>query len=106
GLLDDTDAALQVLDSQVAAAAGISPERIGGIVHNWTRQEYFGGVVSLQTGGSARRAVLAAPVGGVHFAGEATGERWTSGMEGAARSGLRAADEILLKRDAKKTTGQ
>lgn len=104
GLLDDPDAALTLLDEQVAAATGLAPGRIGGIVQNWTTEEFFGGVVSLQTGGPSRRAVLAAPVGGLHFAGEATGERWTSGMEGAARSGERAADEILLKRRARSST--
>jgi monoamine oxidase len=41
--------------------------------------------------------LLGAPVGGVHFAGEATGE-WASAMEGAVRSGYRVADEILDKR--------
>ena len=101
GLLDDPDAALALLDQHVAAATGLSPTRVGGIVQNWTTEEFFGGVVSLQTGGPSRRAILAAAVGGLHFAGEATGERWTSGMEGAARSGERAADEILLKRRAR-----
>lgn len=98
GLLDDESAALAVLDRQVEAAAGFTPTRIGGLVHNWTKQEFFGGVVSSQAGGATRRAVMAAPVGGIHFAGEATGARWATAMEGAVRGGERAADEVLEKR--------
>ncbi|MGW4395177.1 flavin monoamine oxidase family protein [Amycolatopsis nivea] len=101
GLLDDQDRALAVLDRQIRAMTGFEPVRIGGIVQNWTREEFFGGVVSSQSGGAARRQVIAAPVGGLHFAGEATGARWATAMEGAARSGERAADEILLKHRAR-----
>ncbi|MCR4512654.1 NAD(P)/FAD-dependent oxidoreductase [Aeromicrobium sp. 50.2.37] len=100
GLLDDEAAALTLLDSQVEAAAGFTPKRIAGLVHNWTSQEFFGGVVSSQTGGAARREVMAASVGGLHFAGEATGTRWATAMEGAVRSGERAADTVLGKRRA------
>ncbi|WP_375001447.1 flavin monoamine oxidase family protein [Aeromicrobium sp. CTD01-1L150] len=98
GLLDDEDAALALLDQQVEAASGVVPQRIGGIVQNWTGEEFFGGVVSSQAGGAPRREVLAAAVGGIHFAGEATGSRWATAMEGAVRSGERAADQILQKR--------
>ena len=38
--------------------------------------------------------LLAAPVGAVHFAGEHTAGAWSGLMEGALRSGLRAAAEI------------
>lgn len=97
GLLEDEPAALDVLDRQIEALTGVRAERIGGLVQNWTTEEYFGGVVSMGTGGPSRRAALAAPLGGIHFAGEATAE-WASAMEGAARSGERAADSILAKR--------
>lgn len=97
GLLTRHAAALQVLDRQIEALTGSPPDRIAGLVHDWTTEEFVGGVVSLDTGGFERRAVLAAPVGGLHFAGEATGER-TGTMEAAVRSGRRAADEILQKR--------
>lgn len=100
GLLDDEAAALALLDTQVEAAAGFTPTRVAGLVHNWTSQEFFGGVVSSQTGGAVRREVLSAPVGGLHFAGEATGSRWATAMEGAVRSGERAADEVLRARRA------
>ncbi len=39
--------------------------------------------------------VLAAPAGRVHFAGEHTAGDWAGLMEGALRSGERAAREVL-----------
>jgi monoamine oxidase len=39
--------------------------------------------------------LLARPLGRLHFAGEHTAGQWAGSMEGALRSGLRAADEIL-----------
>jgi monoamine oxidase len=41
--------------------------------------------------------VIAAPVGRVHFAGEHTAGEWAGLMEGALRSGVRAADEVLAR---------
>ena len=38
--------------------------------------------------------VIGAPIGRVHFAGEHTAGEWAGLMEGALRSGLRAADEV------------
>lgn len=99
GMLDDEQATLESLDRHIEAMTGTTPERIAGIVQNWTTEEFIGGVVNLGTGGFARRAALGAPVGGIHFAGEATGE-WPTAMDGAARSGLRVAAEILQKRRA------
>ena len=99
GMLDDEHATLASLDRHIEVMTGTAPERIAGIVQNWTTEEFVGGVVNLGTGGFARRAALGAPVGGIHFAGEATGE-WPSAMDGAARSGLRVAAEILQKRRA------
>jgi monoamine oxidase len=39
--------------------------------------------------------VIGAPVGRVHFTGEHTAGAWSGLMEGALRSGVRAADEVL-----------
>lgn len=39
-------------------------------------------------------AVIGAPIGRVHFAGEHTAGEWSGLMEGALRSGVRAADEV------------
>jgi len=41
--------------------------------------------------------VIAAPVGRVHFAGEHTAGAWAGLMEGALRSGARAAGEVLTR---------
>jgi monoamine oxidase len=41
--------------------------------------------------------LVAAPVGRVHFAGEHTAGAWAGLMEGALRSGVRAADEVLAR---------
>jgi monoamine oxidase len=38
--------------------------------------------------------LLARPVGRLHFAGEHTEDVWYATMEGALRSGIRAADEV------------
>ena len=40
---------------------------------------------------------LAAPVGRIHWAGSETSEVWNGYMDGAVRSGRRAADEILTE---------
>jgi monoamine oxidase len=102
GMLDEEEATLASLDRHIEAMTGTKAERIAGIVQNWTTEEFVGGVVNLGTGGFARRTALGAPVGGIHFAGEATGE-WPTAMDGAARSGLRVAAEILQKRRAHAT---
>src|SRR5258708_11493337 len=41
--------------------------------------------------------LIAAPVGRVHFAGEHTAGAWSGLMEGAVRSGVRAAHEVLAR---------
>ena len=99
GLLRDEDRALRALDDLVRAAAGIEPVRIGGIVQDWTREVYAGGVVSSLLGDFPRLpSLLAQRVGSVHFAGEHTAEMWSTGMDGALRSGKRAADQVLGRR--------
>ncbi len=42
--------------------------------------------------------LIAGPIGRVHFAGEHTAGAWAGLMEGALRSGLRAAEEVLARR--------
>ena len=98
GTLADADALLASLDAAVGDAVGAPVTRVAGIVQDWTSEPFIGGVVSLGTGGLAQAAVLGAPIGPLHFAGEHTAE-WTTGMEAAARSGLRVADEILQRRN-------
>lgn len=101
GFLRDEQRALAALDSLVSTAVGSDVERLAGLVEDWTRDEWAGGVVSnILAAGPGQAAVLARSAGWgmIHFAGEHTAEKWVSSMEGALRSGDRAADEILLQR--------
>jgi monoamine oxidase len=44
---------------------------------------------------AGHEVLIAAPLGRVHFAGEHTAGAWAGLMEGALRSGARAAREVL-----------
>jgi monoamine oxidase len=57
----------------------------------WARGAYSAGGLDAHPGDDA---LLAAPVGSLHFAGEHTAGDWSGLMEGALRSGLRAAREV------------
>jgi monoamine oxidase len=58
----------------------------------WAGESYSAQTVDVAEGDDR---LLATPVGRVHFAGEHTAGKWAGLMEGALRSGLRAADEVL-----------
>ena len=58
----------------------------------WTGFAYTADGLTERTGDDA---ALAAPAGALHFAGEHTAGDWRALMEGALRSGIRAADEVL-----------
>jgi monoamine oxidase len=58
----------------------------------WAMESYSAMTVD-QVPGHDR--LISAPLGRVHFAGEHTAGSWSGLMEGALRSGLRAADEVL-----------
>jgi monoamine oxidase len=57
----------------------------------WARGAYCAGGLDPRPGDDE---LLAAPVGNLHFAGEHTAGDWSGLMEGALRSGLRAAREV------------
>lgn len=96
GVLRDEARALDALDRFVRVATGLDAERLAGICQDWTQEQYAGGVVSSLLGDSPRLpSLLAERVGRIHFAGEHTGEMWATSMDGALRSGERAADEVL-----------
>jgi monoamine oxidase len=99
GALRDEERVLRAVDDMVRAVAGDEPRRLAGVLQDWTSEEFTGGVVSMLTADYAHlTALLAQAVGPVHFAGEHTADTWATGMEGALRSGLRVADEILIRR--------
>jgi monoamine oxidase len=73
----------------------------GAILATWSDDPWSLGAYSTRPV-AARPAddeLLARPVGRLHCAGEHTAGRWAGGMEGALRSGLRAAAEVLATRD-------
>src|SRR5262249_11886931 len=101
GVLRDQDRALAELDILVRATAGPEPQRLAGVVRDWTAEEFTGGVVSSPWADHGHlTSMLAQQIGPIHFAGEHTDDIFTSGMEGALRSGLRASDEVLQRRRA------
>lgn len=100
GFLRDESRALSALDDLVSAVLGRRPRRIAGLVKDWTQEPYAGGVVSLQGEFPRTSTLLAQSVGRLHFAGEHTADMWATGMDGALRSGRKAADRILLRRAA------
>jgi monoamine oxidase len=96
GALRDEERALSHLDDLLRVAAGSEVERIAGIRQDWTQEQYAGGVVSSLMADFPRLPnTLAQAVGRIHFAGEHTAEMWQTSMDGALRSGERAADEVL-----------
>lgn len=58
----------------------------------WAGESYSASAVTAAAGDDE---LIAAPLGRVHFAGEHTAGSWAGLMEGALRSGARAADEVL-----------
>jgi monoamine oxidase len=58
----------------------------------WTGESYSALTVTVADGDDD---LIAAPLGRVHFAGEHTAGAWAGLMEGALRSGERAASEVL-----------
>ena len=84
-----------------ARVAALRPElelADGEVLSTWPEGAY-------STGASAADARLRAqPVGALAFAGEHTEGVWFATMEGALRSGVRAADEILRQSAASNST--
>ena len=78
---------------------GSAPRRlfVAGQLVDWAADPWArGGYSSVPPGAHGQRAVLAAPAGALHFAGEATVfEDNPATVHGALRSGERAAREIL-----------
>ena len=65
---------------------------------NWAQQPWsHGGPTAIMGPGTLLRFghALRTPVGRIHWAGTETSDFWQGYMDGAVRSGERAADEIL-----------
>jgi monoamine oxidase len=87
----------------LAHALGLSPRDVSARLeyhhhHDWRSDPFTrGGYTYVKVGGVGAHRTLGEPVDGtLYFAGEATcGEGLNATMEGAVRSGRRAADELL-----------
>ncbi|MGW4634548.1 flavin monoamine oxidase family protein, partial [Nocardia sp. NPDC004415] len=73
-------------------------EPIDYLEQDWMAEEFTRGCYGGRLGAGVWTqygAALAAPVGRVHWAGAETSDVWNGYMDGAVRSGVRAATEIL-----------
>lgn len=107
GGTDDALAALDVAQGPATWArrtAALRPELSvdldGALLTTWNDDRWAGESYSALTVDHAPGddRLIATPVGRVHFAGEHTAGAWAGLMEGALRSGLRAAEEVLVRR--------
>jgi monoamine oxidase len=96
------DGALERGLAQLDMLFGGAPRRlfVAGQVVNWAADPWAcGGYSSVPPGAHGQRAALAAPVGALHFAGEATVfDNNPATVHGALHSGERAAVEIMGER--------
>jgi monoamine oxidase len=96
-----SDLAVESLaDALGVPAKGVSSRLAGCHFHDWSADPFARGAYTyVGVGGSDAHRTLAAPVAGtLYFAGEATcGGGYNATMEGALRSGRRAAAEVLGK---------
>lgn len=70
------------------------------IEKNWLEEEWSGGCYEAYMGPGVMTSygkALRAPVGRIHWAGTETSDEWCGYMDGAVRSGERAADEVLAR---------
>lgn len=74
------------------------PEPVAYVEGEWVGKKHFGGgPVPLMRPGvlTEVRGALTEPFGRVHFVGAETADVWRGYMDGAVRSGLRGADEVV-----------
>lgn len=101
--LPSAEAKEQALLAQVGAVFGDAEtarrEFVGSYGHDWNHDEFAGfgcPCAALPPGVMvAAGTALEEPAGGVYFAGTETADVWKGYMEGAVRSGVRAALEVL-----------
>jgi monoamine oxidase len=98
-LLEDEVAAPRALDELVATMVGAPVERMTHAAKDWTGDPLTLGVTVTPAKGQrgAGVAIAALPYLRVHFAGDYTDDPLCGTMEGAARSGERAAAEVLRR---------
>jgi monoamine oxidase len=96
-VLESDDTAFAALDEVVSRAVGRPVRRIAAHRKNWSEDPWaLGmGVTAHQSARSYLVAQFATPERRIHFAGDHTEIDLAGTMEGAVRSGMRAADEVL-----------
>jgi monoamine oxidase len=67
------------------------------VLSTWSDDRWSRGAYSVQAPGGTTVAALVAGAGPIAFAGEHTAGEWSALMEGALRSGLRAAEQVLAR---------
>lgn len=76
----------------------LDPDPAAALLSSWHEDPWVRGSYSARSVSSPLRdADLARPLGPLHFAGEHTAGEWHGLMEGALRSGLRAAGQVLAR---------
>jgi monoamine oxidase len=86
------------LDSVAQLRPDLALEPEGALLSTWDDDPWIGAAYSTQTPAGSTADVLTEPVGPLYFCGEHTAGEWASLMEGALRSGLRAANQVLAAR--------
>ena len=87
-------------DAWIASVVDIRPDLVirpaEAVMSTWAADPWVRGAYSARSCSSEMDdAALAAPIGRLHFAGEHTAGEWHALMEGALRSGYRAAAELV-----------
>jgi monoamine oxidase len=96
-ILESEQEAVAALDAVVQTAVGAPVTRIASLQKNWTTDPFALGVVPMP-GYAAREAfaaLFATPRRRLHFAGDYSDAEAAGTLEGAVRSGRRAADTVL-----------
>ena len=99
-ILESEELAGEAIDALVGTAVGGPVTRITTLRKHWGTDPYARGVVTMPFYGTRPAMVeaMTAIDGRLHFAGDYTECDFTGTMEGAIRSGQRAADEVLATR--------
>jgi monoamine oxidase len=86
-------------DAWLASITDVRPdlplEPESALLSTWDDDPWIAAAYSTRTPAGSTGDLLTEPVGPLYFCGEHTAGEWASLMEGALRSGLRAADQVL-----------
>lgn len=95
--LESEDRAIELLDELVETILGRPGTRLATKSKHWGRDQYTHGVITMPPWPSRGElaALFASPHGRVQFAGDYVDEECHGTLEGAAISGVRAADAVL-----------